>query len=204
MQTLYFCPVRPSFFPRLISAVADLEVYHTSSHDVALSANLECMSEMCCTRLAANTGCKKSPSVHPRTILSDYIFATKACIGNREKNLLNSIISSTCPDNMVNFGILADEIVSLVWGPQLISTGFASWLCYCTDVAQWRSVKHCTVFGRLWAGTLYILRALPPNVIFPAAKFTLRPSLAFSYIGSVNARHSSSGCQPNFVAWYFQ
>jgi len=36
----------------------------------------------------------------------------------------------------------------------------------------------------------------------PAAKFTLRPSLAFSYIGSVTARHSSSGCQPNFVAWY--
>ena len=23
-----------------------------------------------------------------------------------------------------------------------------------------------------------------------------------SYIGSVTARHSSSGCQPNFVAWY--
>ena len=27
----------------------------------------------------------------------------------------------------------------------------------------------------------------------PGAKFTLRPSLAFSYIGSVTARHSSSG-----------
>jgi len=33
-------------------------------------------------------------------------------------------------------------------------------------------------------------------------KFTLRPSLAFSYIGSVTARHSSSGRQPNFAAWY--
>jgi len=31
---------------------------------------------------------------------------------------------------------------------------------------------------------------------------TLRPSLAFSYIGSVTARHSSSGRQPNFAAWY--
>jgi len=29
--------------------------------------------------------------------------------------------------------------------------------------------------------------------------FTL---LALSYIGSVTARHSSSGRQPNFVAWY--
>ena len=31
---------------------------------------------------------------------------------------------------------------------------------------------------------------LPPNRILPGAKFTLRPSLAFSYIGSVTARHS--------------
>jgi len=39
---------------------------------------------------------------------------------------------------------------------------------------------------------------LPSNGILPGAKFTLRPSLAFSYISSVTARHSSSGCQPNF------
>jgi len=34
---------------------------------------------------------------------------------------------------------------------------------------------------------------LPPNGIMPGAKFTLRPSFAFSYIGSVTARQSSSG-----------
>jgi len=33
-----------------------------------------------------------------------------------EKNLLSSNISSTCPHNMVNFGPLAAEILSLVWG----------------------------------------------------------------------------------------
>jgi len=32
-----------------------------------------------------------------------------------EKNLLSSNIS-TCPHNMANFGLLAAEIVSLVWG----------------------------------------------------------------------------------------
>ena len=32
------------------------------------------------------------------------------------KKLLSSSISSTCPHNMVNFGPLAAEIVSLVWG----------------------------------------------------------------------------------------
>ena len=45
-----------------------------------------------------------------------------------------------------------------------------------------------------WADTLYIhfWGLLPPNGILPPAKFTLRPSFAFSYIGSVTAWHSSS------------
>jgi len=43
---------------------------------------------------------------------------------------------------------------------------------------------------------------LLPNGILPGAKFTFRLSLAFSYIGSVTARQSSSGREPNFVAWY--
>jgi len=50
-----------------------------------LSVNLECRSEMCCTRLTKNTGCKNSPSGHHRTTLSGYVFATKACIDNRKK-----------------------------------------------------------------------------------------------------------------------
>jgi len=48
------------------------------------------------------------------------------------KNLLSSNISSTCPHNMVNYGPLAAEVVSLVWGTKVISTGFASWQHYCT------------------------------------------------------------------------
>ena len=71
---------------------------------------------MRCTRLAANTGRKKSSSRHHRPTLSGHIFATKACIDNRKKNLLSSNTSSTCPDNMVNFGPLAAEIGSVVWG----------------------------------------------------------------------------------------
>jgi len=82
---------------------------------------------MRCTRLAANTGCKKSPSRHHHTNLSGHIFATKAGIDNWKKNLLSSNTSSTCPDNMVNFGPLTAEIGSGVWGTLQISTGFASW-----------------------------------------------------------------------------
>jgi len=57
---------------------------------------------------------KMSPSGHHRTTLSGYIFATKARIDNW-KNPLSSIISSTCPHNMVNFGPLTAEIGSGVW-----------------------------------------------------------------------------------------
>ena len=67
---------------------------------------------------------KKSPSGHHRTTLSGYIFATKARIDNRKKNLLSSNISSTRPHNMVNFGQLAAEIVSLVWGTPANFNGF--------------------------------------------------------------------------------
>ena len=51
-------------------------------------------------------------------------------------------------------------------------------------------------------GTLYIhfFRFLPPDGTLPGAKFTLRLSLVFSYIGIITAWHSSSGRQPNFAA----
>ena len=48
-----------------------------------------------------------------------------------------------------------------------------------------------------WTHCIYIFGLLPPNGILPGAKFTLHPSLAFSYTGSVSAQHSSSGHQPN-------
>ena len=75
---------------------------------------------MCCTRLAGNAGHKKIaknlPSRHRRTTLSGYIFATKACIQNQKKSLLNSNTSSTCHHNMANFGPLTAEIGSGVCG----------------------------------------------------------------------------------------
>jgi len=66
---------------------------------------------------------QKSPSGHHPTTLSGYIFATKACIDNRKK-LLSSNIFPMCPHNMVNFGPLAAEIVSLVWGTPGYFNGF--------------------------------------------------------------------------------
>jgi len=83
------------------------------------------------------------------------------------------------------------------WNKRLLT-----YLLTCTDVAQRRLTKLCTTFGRLlrWYTIYTFSGALAPNGILPCAVFTLRPSLAFSYIGSVTARYSSSGCQPNFAA----
>jgi len=76
---------------------------------------------MCCMRLVANTGRKKSPSGHHHTTLSGYIFGMYR---QSEKDLLSSNISSTCPHNMVNFGPVAAEIVSLVRGTPANFSGF--------------------------------------------------------------------------------
>jgi len=43
---------------------------------------------------------------------------------------------------------------------------------------------------------LHFRGLLPFDRILPRAKYTLHPSLAFSYVGSVTARHSNSGHQP--------
>jgi len=70
---------------------------------------------------------KKSPKIAiwaPSHKLSGYVFATKARIDNRKKNLLSSNVSPTCPHNMVNFGPLAAEISPVVWGAPADFNGF--------------------------------------------------------------------------------
>jgi len=56
--------------------------------------------------------------------LSGCIFAAEACIDNRKKNLLNIDTFPTCPHNMVNFGLLAAEILWPVWGTPANFNGF--------------------------------------------------------------------------------
>ena len=82
---------------------------------------------MCCSRLAANTGRKKvAKNRHLGTIeqLCQATSSQPRHVSTSGKNLLSSNISSTCPQNMVNFGPLAAEIVSLVWGTPANFNGF--------------------------------------------------------------------------------
>ena len=82
---------------------------------------------MCCTWLAGNAGPKKSPKMrHLGTIaqLCRAISSHLRHVSTVGKNLLNSNTSSTCPDNMVNFGPLLAEICWRVWVTPVIFNGF--------------------------------------------------------------------------------
>jgi len=107
-----------------------LDVYHTSTHAwCGLSANLECRSVTCCTRLAGNAGrknCQKIAIWAPSHNLSGYVLAIKARIDNR-KNSLNSNIFPTCPYNMANFSLLSAEICWWVWGTPANFNSFRVW-----------------------------------------------------------------------------
>jgi len=98
---------------------------------------------------------------------------------------------------MVNFGLLAAEIGSGVWDtPANFFQRFSRLDLFTAATSLTRgqpNFERCLAVS--WAATLYIhfRGLLPPDGILPGAKFTLRPSLAFSYIGSVTARHFSSG-----------
>jgi len=70
MRTLCFVAVVCIFFLAYSqrSQSGCIPYFHTP-HMMCLSANLECMSGMCCTRLAENTGCKKDAKIRQlRTI----------------------------------------------------------------------------------------------------------------------------------------
>jgi len=93
---------------------------------------------------------------------------------------------------MVNFGLLAAEIGSLVWGTPANFNGFRVLVSL---LQRRRSTEANQTLHDIWPSPglvhyiLYIhFRGLLPRYgILSGAKFTLRPSLALSYIGSVNA-----------------
>ena len=73
-----------------------LDVYHTSTHGVAV---MQVWNERHVARRKCRTqkGCQKSPSGHHRTTLSGYIFATKARIDNRKKIVKRQYVLQTSP-----------------------------------------------------------------------------------------------------------
>jgi len=77
-----------------------------------------------------------------------YIFATKARIDNRRKNLSNSNVSLTCPPSMVSFGPLAAVICWWVWGTPANFNGFRLLAALLHGTLYWASAKLCSIEQR--------------------------------------------------------
>jgi len=151
--------------------------------------------------LAEIQDAKKSPSAHHRTTLSGYVFATKARIDNRKKSLSNSNISPQVltirelrpTSSWDRFGCLEHPSKFQRVSRLGFVTASTSLNRSQPNFARWLTVSY--------AATLYIQGLLSHNAILPGAKFTLPPSLALFYMGSVTAPHSSSGRQKTLRRW---
>jgi len=113
--------------------------------------------------------------------------------------LLNSNIFPTRPYNMLNFGLLPTEMVSLVWGTPANFNGFR---VLASLLQRRRSPEANQTLHDVWPSPgllhyIYIFWGSCPLTEFRHVQNSLYVQVAFSYIGSVTARHSSSRRQPN-------
>jgi len=116
--------------------------------------------------------------------------------------LLNSHISPIRPRDVVNFGRLAAEIDSVVWGTPANFNGFR---VLASLLQRRRSTEANRTLHNLWPSPglvhyVCIFGGSCPGTEFCQVQNSLCLSLELSYIRSVTARHSSSGRQPNFAA----
>ena len=128
-RALYFCPAISIFYlfssPNLSGR--RLDVYHTSTHGVALvrisNACLKCAAR---GSLKIHDAKMTQKNRHLDTISQIYraVSSQLRHISTIGKILLSSNISSTCPHNMVNFGSLTAETDWRVWGAPANFNGF--------------------------------------------------------------------------------
>ena len=167
-RPLYFTPVVSMFFLLFFlansqrSEIGCLPYFNTRCY---IGADVECMSEMCCTQLAKNTGRKNYASAHHCTTLLGYIFvpqtaqngsgvwgtpATPTSLSAGQPNfarclaiswagtLYRYIFGGSCPDRIL---------------PGAKFTASTSWVLlywqrYCTALNHWASTKLCGVQQR--------------------------------------------------------
>jgi len=88
---------------------------------------------------------------------------------------------------MVNFGLLTAEIGRGVWGTP---TNFNRFRVLASLLHRRRSMEVNKTLHDVWPSPV-LVHYIYIFGLLPAAKFTLRPTLAFSYIASVTTQHSS-------------
>jgi len=155
LQLWFLSSSSSSFFPRLFSAlqIGCLPYFHTWC---GLSANLECTAEMCCTRLAENTGHKNCQKVrHLHTI-------TQNCwtISSQQRHVLTigkKLVKQQYLLHMSSLYGLPAKIGSGVWGTTANFNGF----CLLGFITAWMLLSggqpnfaQCLAVS--WTGTLCI------------------------------------------------
>jgi len=152
-----------TFFPRLFSAVAH---WMSTTLPHMMWPYREFRMQVWNVRHTARWKYRMQKYRHLRTITEccQTVCSQLRHVSTIGKKLINSSISSTCPHNMVNFRPLTAEIDWRVWDTTANFNCFVSWLRYCTNVAERRSTKLCTMFGRLlgWYTIYTFLGALAP------------------------------------------
>jgi len=145
---IYFRPVSffLLFFPRLISAVADW-----MSTILPHMVWPYCEFRMQVWNVVHAARCKYRQQKIAILAPSHVVLCLRNYGTYRQsgKNFLSSNISSTCPHNMVNFGPLTAEIVSLVWGTPVNFNGIcvlAALLCS-TSVISVSQTLRCWTEG---------------------------------------------------------
>jgi len=112
------------FFPSPNLSGRRLDVYHTSTHGVAL-VQIQNAGLKCAVRGSLEMQVQKNCHLGTIAQLCRAISSQlRHILTIGKKNLLNSNISPTCPYNMVNFGPLVAEIGSLVWRTPANFNGF--------------------------------------------------------------------------------
>jgi len=112
------------------SHIGCIPYFHTRC---GLNANLGCISENVLHAAPWNTARQRLPKIRQLRTIAQRCRAIRnwGMYRQSEKKLVK-YLPHVFLTIMVNFGALAAEMVSLLWAPQLISTGFASWQRYCT------------------------------------------------------------------------
>jgi len=163
---------------------------------------------MCCTWLAENTGRKNDAKNRHLGTIAQLCWAIysqlKHVLTIGKKLVKQQYVLHTSPQYGELRPINGWDVLASLERPSKFQR--LSRLAFVTAatllIGGQPNIARCLAVS--WTATLYIhfRGLLPPDRILPSAKFTLHAILAFSYIGSVTARHSSSGRQPNFVVWY--
>jgi len=208
---IIFCPVVSSsfylFYSSPILSCCRLDVYQ-GTKACGLSENLGCRSEMCCKWLTENTGRKNSPKIRHLDTMAQLCQAISSQL-RHISTIGKKFVKQHYPRHMFSeYGELRpisswDRFTSLEHPSKFQRVSHLAVVTAATSLTGGQpNFAQCLAIS--WPGTLYMhfRGLLPPDGILHGAKFTLRQSLALSYIGSVTAQHSSSGRQPNFVAWY--